>query len=71
MKEKVIFCWSGGKDSALALNRTLKDFVYGVSTVDLATFITVGMLLIGIAALASVVPAVRAVRLNPVAALRE
>ena len=60
-----------GTGAALALNRTLKDFVYGVSTVDLATFITVGMLLIGIAALASVVPAVRAVRLNPVAALRE
>jgi ABC-type antimicrobial peptide transport system permease subunit len=60
-----------GTGAALALNRTLRDFVYGVSTVDLATFITVAMLLIGIGALASVVPAVRAVRLNPVAALRE
>jgi uncharacterized protein (TIGR00290 family) len=25
MKEKAIFCWSGGKDSALALNRVLKE----------------------------------------------
>src|SRR5258708_9512042 len=24
-KEKIIFCWSGGKDSALALNRILQD----------------------------------------------
>jgi uncharacterized protein (TIGR00290 family) len=25
MKEKVVFCWSGGKDSALALNRLRQD----------------------------------------------
>lgn len=30
MKEKVIFCWSGGKDSALALNRVLADDSYEV-----------------------------------------
>ena len=30
MKEKVIFCWSGGKDSALALNRILRDERYEV-----------------------------------------
>lgn len=30
MKEKVIFCWSGGKDSALALNRVLRDGRYEV-----------------------------------------
>jgi len=29
-KEKVIFCWSGGKDSALALNRILRDNRYEV-----------------------------------------
>jgi uncharacterized protein (TIGR00290 family) len=32
MKEKVIFCWSGGKDSALALNRILRDERYEVTT---------------------------------------
>jgi len=31
-KEKVIFCWSGGKDSALALNRILNDPSYEVVT---------------------------------------
>lgn len=30
MKEKTIFCWSGGKDSALALNRILNDSRYEV-----------------------------------------
>ena len=32
MKEKIIFCWSGGKDSALALNRILQDDRYEVVT---------------------------------------
>jgi uncharacterized protein (TIGR00290 family) len=30
MKEKVIFCWSGGKDSALALNRLRQDDRYEI-----------------------------------------
>ena len=30
MKEKVIFCWSGGKDSALALNRVRQEGRYEV-----------------------------------------
>ena len=30
MKEKVVFSWSGGKDSALALNRILRDSRYDV-----------------------------------------
>jgi len=29
-KEKVVFCWSGGKDSALALHRVLNDASYEV-----------------------------------------
>jgi diphthamide synthase (EF-2-diphthine--ammonia ligase) len=30
MKQKVVFSWSGGKDSALALNRVLRDNRYQV-----------------------------------------
>ncbi|HET9097894.1 MAG TPA: diphthine--ammonia ligase [Candidatus Baltobacteraceae bacterium] len=30
MKERVLFCWSGGKDSALALHRLLRDPQYEV-----------------------------------------
>jgi uncharacterized protein (TIGR00290 family) len=32
MKEKIIFCWSGGKDSALALHRILQDDRHEVVT---------------------------------------
>jgi uncharacterized protein (TIGR00290 family) len=32
MKEKVVFCWSGGKDSALALNRLLSDSRYEIAS---------------------------------------
>ncbi|MGH7942475.1 MAG: diphthine--ammonia ligase [Limisphaerales bacterium] len=30
MKQRIIFCWSGGKDSALALNRILREGRYEV-----------------------------------------
>jgi uncharacterized protein (TIGR00290 family) len=30
MKEKLVFCWSGGKDSALALNRMMRDDRYEI-----------------------------------------
>lgn len=30
MREKIVFCWSGGKDSALALNRLLKGERYEI-----------------------------------------
>jgi uncharacterized protein (TIGR00290 family) len=30
MKKKIVFCWSGGKDSALALNRILRDERYEI-----------------------------------------
>ena len=60
-----------GTAAALAMNRSLKSFVYGVSTLDPFTYVSVAALLITATALASLVPALRAVRLNPVSALRE
>jgi putative ABC transport system permease protein len=60
-----------GLAGALAFTRTLRNFVYGVSTLDPATFGAVSVLLILVASVASVVPALRAVRLNPTTALRE
>jgi putative ABC transport system permease protein len=51
--------------------RTLQGFLYGVSTLDPWTFAVVGALLIAVASLASLVPGLRAVRLNPTTALRE
>ncbi len=60
-----------GIGASLALNRSLQNFVYGVSTLDPVTYGAVAVLLITAAAVASFVPALRAVRLNPVAALRD
>jgi predicted permease len=50
--------------------RLLVSFLYGVSPFDPATFCGVSLLLAGIAALASYLPARRATQVNPVKALR-
>ena len=57
--------------AALVLRRTLQSLVVDLATIDVATVAVVAALLFVVALLASIVPAVRAVRLNPVAALRE
>jgi len=74
MRQGVVLASIGalvGTAAALVLSRSLRNFVYGVNTVDPFTYGCVAMLLIAAAALASFVPALRAVRLNPVTALRE
>jgi putative ABC transport system permease protein len=60
-----------GTAAALLVTRTLQNFVWNVSTLDPTTFITVAIVLIVVSAVASIVPALRAVRLDPVTALRE
>jgi predicted permease len=60
-----------GVGAGLWLTRLLQSFVWGVSTLDAPTFVGVAALLLVVAVLASAAPALRAVRLNPVAALRE
>jgi hypothetical protein len=60
-----------GAIAAIAATRTLRTAVYGVSTLDPATFVVVGVVLIMVAVAASLIPAVRALRLNAVAALRQ
>ncbi|HLU25200.1 MAG TPA: ABC transporter permease [Longimicrobiales bacterium] len=57
--------------AALALTRFLSGMVYGVATTDPITFVGVATVLLAVAALASWVPARRAVRLDPMVALRE
>jgi putative ABC transport system permease protein len=56
---------------ALALSRVLRGLLHGVSPTDPPTFATAGLLLLAVAALASLLPARRAARLDPVATLRE
>ena len=60
-----------GAALSAAATRLLQNFVYGVSTLDPLTFVVVAALLASVATLACLVPALRAVTLNPVSALRE
>ena len=61
----------GGLVAALALTRFMAGFLYGVRPADPATLAAVTLLLGGIALLACYIPARRAARLDPVAALTE
>jgi putative ABC transport system permease protein len=60
-----------GAGASLASRQVLSGLVWGVSASDPATFTLVALVLVGVAVLASLIPALRAVKLNPVAALRE
>ena len=60
-----------GTIAALFATRVLRNFVWEVSTVDPATFAGVALLLLAVSCAASAVPALRAVRLDQAAALRE
>ena len=60
-----------GSALAAAFARTLRTFVWGVSTLDPFTYLAVAAILIAVAILASLVPALRAVRLDPVRVLRD
>jgi putative ABC transport system permease protein len=56
---------------ALATTRLLAGMLYGVSPTDSMTLTAVAALVIAVAALASLLPAVRAARVEPMQALRE
>lgn len=59
-----------GMALSAAVTWLLSRFLYGVSTLDVATFVSIPLLLTAVAALAAFVPARRASRVNPVEALR-
>lgn len=55
---------------ALALSRLLAGLLFGIGTLDPITFVTVPLLLGGVALLAAYIPARRVSRLNPVTVLK-
>jgi len=60
-----------GLAGALALGHVLASVIYGVSARDLATFGSVAVMTTAIGLLASVLPALRATRVDPIRTLRE
>jgi putative ABC transport system permease protein len=60
-----------GLAGAFALTRTLTTLLFKVEPTDPAVFALIALMIIGVALLASLIPARRAVRVNPVVALRQ
>ena len=56
---------------SLLVARLLQQILYGVEPTDPLTYATVFLMILAIAAVACCVPAIRAVRVNPVSALRQ
>jgi predicted permease len=59
-----------GMAAALVATRAIAAILYGVSATDAVTFVAVPLALLGVAALASYIPARRAARVEPMRALR-
>jgi hypothetical protein len=60
-----------GLVAASGLTRLMESLLFGVAPLDLATFVAVPALLLPVAMLATYLPARRALRLNPMDALRD
>jgi putative ABC transport system permease protein len=60
-----------GLIAALGLGRVVSSLVYGVSSRDLVTFLSVTTLLILVSFAASLIPALRATRVDPLEVLRD
>ena len=56
---------------ALAAGRFLEKILYGIEPTDATSMVIVVVMMLGIAGLASWIPARRAIRINPVTALRQ
>jgi putative ABC transport system permease protein len=73
MRDGALLCLAGlavGAVAALAATRLLAGFLYAVQPNDLTTFVLCAVLLLGLSLLACYLPARRASRVDPLAALR-
>jgi predicted permease len=61
---------AAGSNAAVALANTLKGLLYGVAATDAWSFVSAGAALLAVTAIAAVVPAIHATRINPVDVLR-
>jgi putative ABC transport system permease protein len=59
-----------GLAAAFALTRLLSGLLFGVAAVDVTTFATISLLLVVVSLLACYLPARRAMRIDPLTALR-
>jgi putative ABC transport system permease protein len=59
-----------GLAGAAALARYLQGMLLGISAFDLSSFVIVPLVFVSVAAMASYLPARRAIRVDPLAALR-
>jgi putative ABC transport system permease protein len=60
-----------GVAGAFGLTRLIASQLFGVQPTDPTTFVLVALTLVGVAAMATLVPALRATRVDPVVALRD